>query len=181
MSERLAWADGLEPASVWREFAALSAVPRRSKHEEQARAHVVDRLTALGADATVDGAGNVVAHVPGASDAEPVVLQAHLDMVCEADAGAGTDPATDGVFPVVVDGWVQAPGTTLGADDGIGVAVALAVAAEALAHEATYPPLQLLFTVDEEEDFGGAAGVDPELVTGRTLLNLDSEQEQEVI
>ena len=86
----------------------------------------------------------------------------------------------------MADGWVQAPGTTLGADDGIGVAVALAIAAEAAAQtgdmeRSPRPPLQLLFTVDEEEDFGGAAGVDPALVTGRTLLNLDSEQEHEVI
>jgi dipeptidase D len=127
-----------------------------------------------------------VADVPASSEAETVVLQAHLDMVCEADAGAGTDPAIDGVFPVVVDGWVQAPGTTLGADDGIGVAVALAIAAEAVSEAAGVkppprPPLQLLFTVDEEENFSGAAGVDPRLVTGRILLNLDSEQEHEVI
>ena len=107
-------------------------------------------------------------------------------MVCEADAGTGTDPAVDGVFPVAADGWVQAPGTTLGADDGIGVAVALAIAAESASDAAgierpPLPPLQLLFTVDEEEDFSGAAGVDPRLVTGRILLNLDSEQEHEVI
>ena len=82
--------------------------------------------------ATADRSGNVVADVPASSEAETVVLQAHLDMVCEADAGTGTDPAIDGVFPVLADGWVQAPGTTLGADDGIGVAVALAVAALAL-------------------------------------------------
>lgn len=186
MSDRLTWASGLEPASVWTEFAALAEIPRRSKQEERVRAHVLDRLAALGLDARVDEAGNVVADVPGASDRERVVLQAHLDMVCEADAGAGTDPATDGVFPVVADGWVQAPGTTLGADDGIGVAVALAIAAEAMADRPDrgrppFPPLQLLFTVDEEEDFGGAAGVDPGIVTGRMLLNLDSEQEHEVI
>jgi dipeptidase D len=92
--------------------------------------------------------------------AHTVVLQAHLDMVCEADAGAGTDPATDGVFPIVTDGWVQAPGTTLGADDGIGVAVALAIAAEAMSDTAAVerpplPPMQLLFTVDEEQDSAG--------------------------
>jgi dipeptidase D len=182
----MAWASGLEPASVWTEFAALAAVPRPSKREERVRAHVLDRLGLLGLDPSVDAAGNVVADVPGTAEARPVVLQAHLDMVCEADADAATDPATDGVFPIVADGWVQAPGTTLGADDGIGVAVALAIAAEAMADRPggeppPYPPLQLLFTVDEEEDFGGAAGVDPQLVTGRMLLNLDSEQEHEVI
>jgi dipeptidase D len=182
MSDRLDWASGLEPAAVWQEFAALAAIPRKSKDEDRVRAHVLERLAKLGLDPKVDDAGNVVVDVPGSPEAETVVLQAHLDMVCEADAGAGTDPATAGVFPVVADGWVQAPGTTLGADDGIGVAVALAIAAEAMREEGPpYPPLQLLFTVDEEEDFGGAAGVDPELVTGRVLLNLDSEQEHEVI
>ena len=99
---------------------------------------------------------------------------------------SGTDPAVDGVFPQVTDGWVRARGTTLGADDGIGVAVALAIAADAArtASEQVViprPPLQLLLTVDEEEDFGGAAGVDPRYVTGRMLLNLDSEDENEVI
>jgi dipeptidase D len=184
-TDRLAWARELEPANVWGEFAALAALPRRSKHEELVRAHVLNRLGELGLVAKADEAGNVVADVPGSSEAETVVLQAHLDMVCETDAAAGTDPAIDGVFPVVVDGWVQAPGTTLGADDGIGVAVALAIAAEVTSEAASVspppPPLQLLFTVDEEEDFSGAAGVDPRLVTGRILLNLDSEQEHEVI
>ena len=181
--DRVAWVSGLEPATVWREFARLAALPRRSKEEGLVRAHVLDRLGELGLVARADRVGNVVADVPGSSEAETVVLQAHLDMVCEADAGTGTDPAVDGVFPVAADGWVQAPGTTLGADDGIGVAVALAIAAEAASDtpRAPLPPLQLLFTVDEEEDFSGAAGVDPGLVTGRVLLNLDSEQEREVI
>src|SRR3954468_968292 len=157
--DRLAWANGLEPAAVWQEFAALSAIPRKSKDEERARAHVLERLRGMGLDARADEAGNVVADVPGAPDAETVILQAHLDMVCEADAGAGSDPAHDGVFPEVADGWVRAPDTTLGADDGIGVAVARAVGAEPAADQSASPPLQLLFTVDEEEDFGGAAGV----------------------
>ena len=185
-ADRVAWVSGLEPAVVWREFAGLAALPRRSKEEGLVRAHVLDRLGQLGLVASTDRAGNVIAEVPGSSQAETVVLQAHLDMVCEADAGAGTDPAVDGVFPLAADGWVRAPGTTLGADDGIGVAVALAIAAEAAFDPAgmkrtPLPPLQLLFTVDEEEDFSGAAGVDPKLVTGRTLINLDSEQEHEVI
>ncbi len=109
-----------------------------------------------------------------------------MDMVCEADADAGSDPATDGVFPQVAEGWVSAPGTTLGGDDGIGVATALAVAAEAARERGgtatlVRPPLELLFTVDEEMDFTGAAGVDPALVKGRILLNLDAEDEAEVI
>src|SRR3954469_175548 len=159
-TDRKGWARGLEPAIVWQEFAALAAVPRRSKQEERVRTHVLDRLRSLGLVAITDQAGNVIADVPASSEAPTVILQAHLDMVCEADAGAATDPAIDGVFPVVADGWVQAPATTLGADDGIGVAVALAIASEAAAdrpggERPPYPPLQLLFTVDEEEDFSG--------------------------
>src|SRR4026209_809871 len=123
MSDRMAWASGLEPASVWTEFAALAAVPRPSKQEERVRAHVLDRLGLLGLAPSVDAAGNVVADVPGTAQARPGVLKPRLDVVVGADAGAATGPATDGVFPIVADGWVQAPGTTLGADDGIGVAV----------------------------------------------------------
>jgi hypothetical protein len=164
--DRLAWARGLEPTAIWREFAALSAIPRKSKQEHAARRHVMDRLTDLGFTAQVDAVGNVIADVPAshaARSADPVMLQAHLDMVCEADTEVGTDPAVDGVYPAVVGDWVVAPGTTLGADDGIGVATALAIAAEASSEagggrEWPRPPLQLLFTVDEEEDFSGAAG-----------------------
>ena len=185
-TDRLAWASGLEPAVVWGEFAALAALPRPSKQEGRVREHILKRLDELGLVARTDDSGNVIADVPGSAEAATVVLQAHLDMVCEADSRAGSDPAIDGVFPVVADGWVQAPGTTLGADDGIGVAVALAIAGEATSSVGNVsapprPPLQLLFTVDEEEDFSGAAGVDPRFVTGRILLNLDSEQEEEVI
>ena len=128
--DRLAWVRGLEPATVWQEFALLAVLPRRSKEEGQVRSHVLGRLESLGLAARVDRVGNIVADLPSSSGAQTVVLQAHLDMVCEADAAAGTNPALDGVFPVVADGWVRAPGTTLGADDGIGVAVALAIAAE---------------------------------------------------
>ena len=117
-ADRESWVAGLEPEIVWREFAGLAALPRRSKEEGLVRAHVIDRLGALGLTPTVDRVGNIVADLPGSSQAPTVILQAHLDMVCEADAGAGTDPAVDGVFPVVADGWVRAPGTTLGADDG---------------------------------------------------------------
>ena len=187
--DRASWARGLEPAAVWAEFAALSAIPRRSKHEDAVRRHVMKRLEDLSLAARVDQAGNVIALVPaspGAEAAATVVLQAHLDMVCEANTSAGTDPAVDGVFPSVAEGWVQATGTTLGADDGIGVAVALAIAADATRPPtgragSSRPPLELLFTVDEEEDFGGASGVDRQEVTGRVLLNLDSENEDDVI
>ena len=100
-------------ALVWQEFAALAAIPRRSKQEDAVRQHILDRIAALGFRAEVDRTGNVVAFVPasvGAESAPTVILQAHMDMVCEADADAGSDPAIDGVFPNVADGWVSAPG-----------------------------------------------------------------------
>lgn len=172
---------------MWTEFASLSAIPRRSKHEHQAVAYALAQLAAFGVTSRLDHAGNIVADIPASADAtsaEPVILQAHLDMVCEADGTVATHPAADGVFPELLDGWVHAPGTTLGADDGIGVAVALAIAAQAMdgrPADAPHPPIQLLLTVDEEVDFTGAAAVDRDLIAGRTLINLDSEHEDELI
>ena len=121
----------------------------------------------------VDGAGNVVVRVPASSAREHapvVVLQAHLDMVCERVPDSPNDPL-EGRIEVVRDGdWVAAVGTTLGADNGIGVAGAMAVAEDP---SASHGPLELLFTVSEEQGLEGAKALDPELVTGRLLLNLD--------
>src|SRR3954447_26831176 len=100
-TDRKGWARGLEPAIVWQEFAALAAVPRRSKQEERVRTHVLDRLRSLGLVATTDEAANVIPDVRVSSHAPTETRQALLDMVCEADAGTAADPAIDGVFPVV--------------------------------------------------------------------------------
>jgi dipeptidase D len=120
----------------------------------------------------VDEAGNVVVAVPatlGRESAPPVALQAHLDMVCERDPESPYDPR-EGRIGVVVEGdWVAAEGTTLGADDGIGVAAALAIAEEGLEHG----PLELVFTVSEEQGLDGAKALDPSLVASRRLVNLD--------
>ena len=165
--------DGLEPALVWQRFGELTRVARPSKQEGEARTHVLEWARARGLDANVDAAGNVVVRIPpspGREDAPIVVLQAHLDMVCERDTESPYDPR-EGRIHVVLDGdWVVAEGTTLGADNGIGVAAAMAVADDSAIE---HGPLELLLTVSEEEGLDGAKALDPSLVTGRQLLNLD--------
>ena len=163
----------LEPPLVWKHFLALTRIPRPSKREEQAREHVLAWARERELAADVDTAGNVVVRVPaarGREDAPVVVLQAHLDMVCERDADSPNDPRA-GRIEVVRDAeWVVAVGTTLGADNGIGVAAAMAVAEDA---EIEHGPLELLLTVSEEEGLDGAKALDPGLVRGRILVNLD--------
>jgi dipeptidase D len=164
---------GLEPAHVWRRFDELTRIARPPKLEEQARAHVLAWAATHGFESAVDGAGNAVVRVPatdGRKRAPVVVLQSHLDMVCERDPASPYDPRA-GRLHVVVDGdWVVAEGTTLGADNGIGVAAALAAAEDA---EVAHGPLELLFTVSEEEGLEGAKALDPALVSGGLLVNLD--------
>jgi dipeptidase D len=164
---------GLEPALVWERFSELTRIARPSKAEGPAREHVLAWARARGLHAAADDEGNVVVRVPasaGRVSAATVVLQSHLDMVCERDPASPYDPR-EGRISVLVDGdWVVADGTTLGADNGIGVAAALAVADEpGLEHG----PLELLFTVSEEQGLDGAKALDASLVTGRLLLNLD--------
>ena len=172
--------EGLEPALVWQRFGELTRIPRPSKQEDEARTHVLAWAGARDLDADVDAAGNAVVRVPpspGREDAAIVVLQAHLDMVCERDGESPYDPR-GGRIHVVLDGdWVVAEGTTLGADNGIGVAAALAVADDpALGHG----PLELLFTVSEEEGLAGAKELDASLVAGRLLVNLDATSDEVV-
>lgn len=163
----------LEPRSVWTHFLALTRIARPPKEEDQARAYVLAWAAALEFSSEVDAAGNAVVRVPatpGREDAPTVVLQAHLDMVCERDPESANDPR-EGRIAIVRDGdWVAADGTTLGADNGIGVAGAMAVAEDP---EVAHGPLELLFTVSEEQGLEGARALDPSLVTGRVLVNLD--------
>jgi dipeptidase D len=170
--------DGLEPALVWQRFGELTRIARPSKQEDEARAHVLAWAGARDLDANVDVAGNAVVRIPpspGREDAPIVVLQAHLDMVCERDAQSPHDPR-EGRIHVVLDGdWVVAEGTTLGADNGIGVAAALGVADDpAFEHG----PLELLFTVSEEEGLAGAKALDASLLAGRRLVNLDGTSDE---
>ena len=165
--------DGLEPALVWQRFGELTRIARPSKQEDEARAHVLAWAGARDLDANVDVAGNAVVRIPpspGREVAPIVVLQAHIDMVCERDTESPYDPR-EGRIHVVLDGdWVVAEGTTLGADNGIGVAAAMAVADDSAIE---HGPLELLFTVSEEEGLDGAKALDPSLVSGRVLVNLD--------
>jgi dipeptidase D len=166
----------LEPLSVWAHFATLCRFPRASKQEGPLRDHLRRWAMDRGLTTSVDRAGNLLinkAASPGRETAPGVVLQAHLDMVCQKNGDVVHDFARDPIQPVVRDGWVTARGTTLGADNGMGVALILAVlASDTLAHG----PLEALFTVDEEAGMGGARGLEADRLTGRLMLNLDTEE-----
>ncbi|HNH36487.1 MAG TPA: aminoacyl-histidine dipeptidase [Rhodocyclaceae bacterium] len=166
---------GLSPAPVWAHFASLCAIPRPSKHEAALRGHLAAWAAARGIAHRVDAAGNLTLTKPataGREDRPGVVLQGHLDMVCQQNAGTGHDFHRDPIRPVRDDGWLVAETTTLGADNGIGVALALAVLdADDLAHG----PLEVLLTVDEEAGMGGAQGLAPGALAGRLMINLDTE------
>ena len=166
---------GLEPGIVWKHFATLCEIPRASKQEDRLRAHLHDWAVARGLHATVDGAGNLLIRKPASAGREHlpgVVLQAHLDMVCQSNADTPHDFSRDPIRPIGRDGWLVAEGTTLGADNGIGVALMLAVLEDdAFPHG----PIEALFTVDEEAGMGGARGLVAGLLQGRLMLNLDTE------
>ncbi len=158
-------------------FREISAIPRCSKQEEKIGAYLRQRAEARGFAAAQDGAGNLVIRVPaseGGQGAPPVVIQGHMDMVCEKRSGSNHDFTRDPIRITEKDGWLRADGTTLGADNGIALALALTLAEDdALAR----PPLELLFTVDEETGLTGANRLEPGFVHGKILLNIDSEDE----
>lgn len=169
--------ESLKGCPVWREFDAILAVPRPSKHEEKIRAHLLRWAEAHGFRAKTDGVGNVVIYVPatpGHEKARTVILQSHMDMVTENDPEVKINFVTDPI-PAWIDGdWIRTRGTTLGADNGIGLAASLAVAADpAVMHG----PLEILVTVDEETGLTGAQNVDASLISEGLLLNLDSEED----
>lgn len=166
----------LQPASVWSHFATLCAIPRPSLHEAALREHLIEWAHARGIASTVDGVGNLILKKPASPGCETrpgVILQGHLDMVCQTNAGTRHDFERDPINAVVRDGWVVAEQTTLGADNGIGVALALAALEEpGLAH----PPLEVLLTVNEESGMDGARGLAPGMLQGGVLINLDTEE-----
>jgi dipeptidase D len=145
-------------------------------HEAALKEHLIAWAKSRGIASFVDGAGNLILTKPGSPGCEGqpgVILQGHLDMVCQANAGTEHDFERDPINAVVRDGWVVAEGTTLGADNGIGVALALAALEEpGLQH----PPLEVLLTVNEETGMDGARGLAPGTLHGKTLLNLDTEE-----
>lgn len=166
----------LQPPEVWRHFARLCAIPHPSKHEAALREQLLAWAQDRGLAARVDDAGNLILKQPASPGAEHrpgVVLQGHLDMVCQKNAGTAHDFYRDPIRPVLRDGWLVAPDTTLGADNGLGVALALAVLE---APDLVHPPLEVLLTVDEEAGMGGARALAPGSLTGATLINLDTEE-----
>lgn len=166
----------MQPRPVWAHFAALCAIPHPSYHEAALIGHLIGWADARGIGHVIDAAGNLILRKPASPACEAqhgVILQGHLDMVCQANAGTRHNFERDPINAVVRDGWVVAEDTTLGADNGIGVALALAALEEpGLVH----PPLEVLLTVNEESGMDGARGLMPGTLHGKALINLDTEE-----
>lgn len=170
----------LEPKILWNHFYHLTQIPRPSGHEEAVQAYIADFAKRCGLEWLVDEAGNVIVRKPATAGMEMlrgVILQAHLDMVPQKNAGTAHDFATDPIDALIDGDWVRARGTTLGADNGIGVAAALGVLESAALR---HGPLEALFTANEEAGMTGALGLKPGVLRGDILLNLDSEDEGEL-
>jgi dipeptidase D len=164
-----------EPNRLWRYFAELSLIPRDSKQEARAAEYIAHTAERLGLRYKTDAIGNVLVTKSGLATKNKIILQAHLDMVCEKDKACNHDFTKDSITLVRNGDWVKAAGTTLGADNGIGVATMLAIMEDrCLIH----PDLELLFTVEEETGLTGAMLMEKGFVSGHTLINLDSGDEQ---
>lgn len=171
---------GLQPSAVWEYFEEICQVPRPSKKEGKIMAFLLDWAKKHDLEACRDEAGNVLIKkpaAPGRENAPTVVLQAHMDMVCEKNSDTAHDFDKDPIQPYVDGEWVRAKGTTLGADDGIGMAAMMAVLTS---KDIAHGPVECLFTVDEETGLTGAFALRPGFVSGNILLNLDSEDEGEM-
>jgi len=168
--------ENLEPKPVWKHFAALASIPRASTKEGAARNYVLANASRLGLKAVTDDAGNVVISKPahaGRQQAPMALLQGHLDMVCEKNEATAFNFDTDAI-KVLRDGdWLKADGTTLGSDNGVGVAAALAVMEST---DIAHGPLEFAFTIDEETGLTGAAQFPGGLLKSRYFLNLDNEE-----
>lgn len=170
----------LHPQDLWRNFYRLTRIPRPSGHEDKIRSFIADFGKNLGLETSVDEVGNVIIRKPATAGMEMckgVILQAHLDMVPQKNSGTLHDFENDPIETIVDGDWVRACGTTLGADNGIGVAAAMAVLESTLL---PHGPLEVLFTSDEERGMSGAIGLKPGLLKGEILLNLDSEDDGEL-
>src|SRR5271157_1388930 len=166
----------LEPRAVWKHFDALAAIPRPSTKEAAARDYVLSIAKRHGLEAVHDSVGNTVirkpAH-PGREAAPMALLQGHLDMVCEKNEGTVHNFDTDGIKVVRNDDWLKADGTTLGADNGVGVSAALAVMEST---DIAHGPLEFVFTIDEESGLTGAVEFPAGMLKSKYFLNLDNEE-----
>ena len=170
----------LEPKALWNKFADLNAVPRPSKKEERVIKFMKDFGTNLGLEVIEDEVGNVIIKKPataGMEDRVTIVMQSHLDMVHQKNADTDFDFDTQGIQMVVEGDWVKAKGTTLGADNGLGVATIMAILEST---DIPHPAIEALFTIDEETGMTGAMGLKGGLLTGGILLNLDTEEDDEI-
>lgn len=170
----------LDPQALWHNFTQLNAVPRASKKEEQVIAFMVAFGKGLGLQTVQDAAGNVVIKKPataGMENRQTVVLQSHLDMVHQKNSDTVFDFATQGIEMFIDGDWVKAQGTTLGADNGIGVATIMALLDS---KDIPHPALEALFTIDEETGMTGAKELNPVNLSGKILLNLDTEEDDEL-
>lgn len=171
--------NSLQPAAVWQYFGQLMNIPRPSKHEAKVSAFLQEFGRQLNLETLADEVGNVLIRKPaskGYENAPGVCLQAHMDMVCEKNGDKEFDFLTQPIQAYVEDGWLIGDGTTLGADDGIGVAAAMAILAD---NSIEHGPLECLFTVDEETGLTGAANLRTDWLKSSTLLNFDDEDEGE--
>lgn len=170
----------LKPELIWQCFDEITKVPRPSCHEEQIREYLIDFAKKHGIDYKTDKVGNVVMSVPatnGCEKAPVVVLQAHMDMVAEKNNDVIHDFLKDPIETYVDGDWVKAKGTTLGADNGIGMAAALAAMVD---KDLVHGPLEALFTVNEEIGLEGAQNLGKDMISGKILINLDSEDDGEI-
>ncbi|MBQ2037250.1 MAG: beta-Ala-His dipeptidase, partial [Alistipes sp.] len=170
----------LQPKAVWEQFDALTRVPRPSKKEERVIEFLIEFAKSHNIEWQRDEIGNVVMRKPATAGYESrptVILQSHMDMVCEKNSDVEFDFEHDAIRAVVDGEWVRAEGTTLGADDGIGMAASMALL---LDEEAEHGALEALFTVDEETGLTGAFNLGEGMLTGKYLINLDSEDEGEI-
>jgi dipeptidase D len=170
----------LEPKALWNKFADLNAVPRPSKKEERVIAFMMDFGKQLGLETMKDQVGNVIIKKPATTSMEnrkTIVMQSHLDMVHQKNNDTNFDFFTQGIEMVVDGDWVRAKGTTLGADNGLGVATIMAVLES---KDIKHPAIEALFTIDEETGMTGAMGLVGGLLEGEILLNLDTEEDDEI-
>jgi len=170
----------LQPSAIWGYFYDITQIPRPSKKEQRILAYLLDFATKHNLEAKQDKAGNILITKPatkGREDAPTVILQSHVDMVCEKNSDVTHDFDNDPIETIIEGDWIKANGTTLGADNGIGVAAQLALlAADDIAHG----KIEALFTVDEETGLTGAYALEKDFLSGNILINLDTEEEGEI-
>jgi dipeptidase D len=170
----------LEPRAVWNNFADLNAVPRPSKKEDKVRRLMVGFGENLNLETIVDPVGNVIIKKPaseGMENRKTIVMQSHLDMVCQKNSDTDFDFDSQGINMLVDGDWVKAKGTTLGADNGLGVASIMSVLES---DDINHPAIEALFTIDEETGMTGAIGLQAGYLDGEILLNLDTEEDDEI-